>query len=171
MGRGATVSCYTNTDQPTSIPPGAWTPRGIPLSYPLMLLTRRELPILFFNLVYIPVFAVIAWGRSDEFLLYVAVIVTLGGIILVHQRSVQFPCTILWGLSIWGLLHMAGGLVPVGDTVLYGVVLVPIVPSYGIFRFDQLVQFSDSASPPWCATTSCNRISAPTRRKAQGTGC
>jgi putative membrane protein len=105
-----------------------------------MLLTRREWPILVFNLVYIPIFSVIALQRANyEFILYVVVILVAGGSILAKQRKVRFDLPILWGLSIWGLAHMMGGNVGVGDGVVYGVILVPILPEYNILRYDQVV--------------------------------
>ncbi len=112
-----------------------------------MLLTRRELPILIVNLVYIPLFTAIALGRSNyEFLLYVVVILIVAGLILWKQQKVRFDLPILWGLTIWGLLHMAGGNVHVGDDVLYGLRLLPIIDSIAadgeriiILRYDQLV--------------------------------
>ena len=46
----------------------------------------------------------------------------------------HFSHTVLWGLALWGALHMAGGMVPVsGGRVLYNVWLLPFV------RFDHLV--------------------------------
>jgi len=105
-----------------------------------MLLTRRELPILITNLIYIPIFAVIALERGNyEFILYVGVIVFLAVWIVLKQGSVKFDRTILWGLTIWGLMHMAGGNLRVGDGVLYGLQLVPIFPSLNILRYDQVV--------------------------------
>ena len=105
-----------------------------------MLLIKRELPVFLFNLVYIPVFTAIAWGgKNYEFLLYVGVILIVGGLILAKQRTVRFDLTILWGISLWGLIHMAGGNLRVGDDVLYGLVLVPLIPSYDILRYDQVV--------------------------------
>jgi putative membrane protein len=50
----------------------------------------------------------------------------------------------VWGLSLWGFLHMAGGGIPVGDGVLYGHIIYPIIDRGGefvIFKFDQLVHF------------------------------
>lgn len=105
-----------------------------------MLLSRRELPILVANLIYIPVFAIMALRHSNyEFILYVGVIVAVGTWIVCKQRAVQFDRTILWGLTIWGLMHMAGGNLRVGDGVLYGLELLPIVPRFHILRYDQVV--------------------------------
>lgn len=100
-----------------------------------MKLTRREWPVLIFVLAYLPAFMFIAWQHSNiEFVLYALVVVVLGAWVLAKQPRVQFDGVILWGLAIWGLLHMAGGNIHVGDGVLYGVQLVPVV-----LRFDQLV--------------------------------
>lgn len=123
-----------------------------------MLLTQKELPILIFNLIYIPIFTFIAWKRSsNEFLLYVAVILLLGGFIVAKQKSIQFPRLILWGLSLWGLIHMAGGLLPVGDKVLYEVILIPLVSQPPILRFDQVVHFFGFG----IATVVCHHLLQP----------
>jgi len=100
-----------------------------------MFLRRSELPVLIANLIYVPVFGIVALRRgNEEFLLYAAVVLAVGGWVLWKQRSVQFGIGILWGLTGWGLLHLCGGLVPVGGRVLYDVQLVPVV-----LRYDQLV--------------------------------
>lgn len=107
-----------------------------------MLLTRRELPILAVNAIYIPAFALLAWRRGNyEFLLYVVVILLVAAVVLWKQRHIRFDPVILWGLTAWGLLHMAGGNVPVGDGVLYGVQVFPLFPNHSILRFDQIVHF------------------------------
>ncbi|MFQ5590293.1 MAG: DUF2238 domain-containing protein [Phycisphaerae bacterium] len=106
----------------------------------MMLLTRREWPILIVNLLYVSTFTVIALRRANyEFVLYVGVVIIAGAWILLKQRKVRFDRTILWGLTIWGLAHMIGGNIDVGDGVVYGVILVPIAPGYHILRYDQVV--------------------------------
>ena len=40
---------------------------------------------------------------------------------------------------MWGLLHMCGGGIPIGDKVLYGIILIPVSETYPIVRFDQFV--------------------------------
>lgn len=127
-----------------------------------MLLTKRELPVLIVNLIYVPIFAVIALrGANYEFLLYVAVILIVGGWILWKQRKVRFDQTILWGLTIWGLLHMAGGNLRVGDGVLYGVALIPLVPRFDILRYDQLVHVFGFG----VATLVCHHLLRPYLRE------
>ena len=91
-----------------------------------MLLTRREFPILIANASYLPVFSILAWRSGNhEFLMYIVVVLLVGGLILWKQRRVQFSGVILWGLTLWGFLHMAGGNIRVGEIALYGLTLVP----------------------------------------------
>jgi len=123
-----------------------------------MLLTKRELPVLAVNVIYITVFTLIALRRTNyEFLLYVGVIVIIAVWILFKQRAVQFDATILWGLTAWGLMHMAGGNLQVRDGVLYGVVILPLVPSLEILRYDQFVH----AFGFGVATLVCHHILKP----------
>ena len=118
-----------------------------------MLLTRRETPVLIVNLVYVPAFTVIALRNLNfEFVLYVGVILIVGAWVVWKQRSVRFDLPILWGLTIWGLLHMAGGNVRVGDDVLYGLQLVPVV-----LRYDQLVHAFGFGT----ATLVCHHLLKP----------
>ena len=72
--------------------------------------------------------------------------VTYGAIVLLDflvvsavNRRVALPGWILWGLSIWGLMHMVGGLVSwesSGNGIVYGIWLIP-----GVLRYDQLTHF------------------------------
>jgi uncharacterized membrane protein YjdF len=53
----------------------------------------------------------------------------------------EYPPAILWALSLWGLMHMAGGGVPMNGSVLYNLVLIPIttVGDSVILKYDQFV--------------------------------
>ncbi len=105
-----------------------------------MLLTKHEWPILIVNLIYVPIFALIALGHANyEFVLYVGVIIVAGTWILLKQRTVQFDRPILWGLTAWGLAHMIGGNIRVGDGIVYNVIVIPILPQHHILRYDQIV--------------------------------
>lgn len=81
-------------------------------------------------------------GHSGEFLLYFGVMVVLVAVVAIVHLQVGLQTATLWGLSIWGLVHMAGGLMPVPESwpisgkthVLYNLWLVP-----GLLKFDQLV--------------------------------
>ncbi len=80
--------------------------------------------------------------NNEEFLFYFTVMcVLIAGVTTVHLR-VRLHVGALWGLSIWGLAHMAGGLMPIpqswpinGEThVLYNWWLVP-----GYLKYDQVI--------------------------------
>ena len=106
-----------------------------------MLLTKRELPVLAVNLIYLPVFAILAANRGNyEFVLYAAVVLVLAVWILVKQRAVRFDLLTLWGLTIWGLLHMAGGNCYVAGEKLYELQLIRITPPpCEVLRYDHVV--------------------------------
>lgn len=82
-------------------------------------------------------------SRNVEFLYYGGTLVVIGGGIMVLDRRVRLPVPVLWGLFVWLMLHLAGGLIPVpkeavdagmeNDT-LYNVRLRPWLP-----RYDQCV--------------------------------
>jgi hypothetical protein len=85
--------------------------------------------------------AVALAGGNREFVFYIVVMLTLmASIYLVHRR-VGLSAGLLWCLSAWGLMHMAGGLAsvpaswPTADgSVLYNLWLIP-----GWLKYDQLV--------------------------------
>jgi putative membrane protein len=98
-------------------------------------MTRREAPLVVVNAVYISVFTTLALRRDNyEFLLYSCVVLAAAVFVLFLHRTYRFSSGELWGLTLWGLLHMAGGNVRVGEGVLYEVQLLP-----GVLRFDQFV--------------------------------
>lgn len=104
-------------------------------------------PVGTFTVAYVAVAAVAGIRRGNaEFLFYIAVMVLLIGLVLVVHRRIGLATGALWGLSLWGLAHMAGGLVTVpagwptneGSDVLYALWLVPdrlkydhVVHAYG----------------------------------------
>ena len=109
-----------------------------------MKLKRSELAVLIFTIVYVVGFggAFLAAGNS-EFVWYVVTLVIFLGLIASTQRIAQFPATILWALALWGLAHMAGGGVSVGEGVLYSylVVLLANAGELAILKYDQIVHF------------------------------
>jgi putative membrane protein len=105
-------------------------------------LSTGERAVLAFTLAYVSGFT--AWfiaAGDHEFLLYVATMAALIALVGLTQASAAFPAPLLWALSLWGLAHMAGGGVTVGDGVLYNLVLVPIAGTgeLTILKYDQLV--------------------------------
>lgn len=103
----------------------------------------RLLPVFLFNGAYITIAAALSVSRKNgEFIFYIVVMLVLIAVMsLVHCR-VGLSGGLLWCLSIWGLAHMAGGLVPLphgwpynGDhAVLYSGWLIPQK-----LKYDQVV--------------------------------
>jgi len=75
----------------------------------------------------------IAAGNTEGVVYLIAISLAFFGVVVVYAH-VEIAPGVLWGLSIWGLLHMAGGLVRVDGEVLYGFQLIPVA-----LRFDQAV--------------------------------
>ncbi|MBT8043424.1 MAG: DUF2238 domain-containing protein [Verrucomicrobiae bacterium] len=100
-------------------------------------------PLIVFSALYMLVSVVVAFmQRNTEFVFYIVVMgVLITSLVLVHKR-VHFSNGILWGMSLWGFFHMAGGLVRVPEAltqdgsmpVLYSWWLIP-----GWLKYDQLV--------------------------------
>lgn len=104
--------------------------------------TRSQWYVLLFSLFYTIGFgAYYISTQNYEFLWYVAILVFFLILLLTTIKKTHFTPLILWGLSIWGLLHMAGGSIPVGDGVLYGVQLIDFVRDgeFTILKYDQVV--------------------------------
>ena len=79
-----------------------------------VLTSRAVWPVLGFTLAYMAVALVASLrGHSGEFLLYFAVMAVLLVVVAVVHLRVGLTTATLWGLSVWGLAHMAGGLMPV----------------------------------------------------------
>lgn len=106
-------------------------------------LRRSEYPVAIFTGGYVLAFT--AWfliSGNHEFVVYVVTMLVLIVLIGRSLRSVEYPISMLWALSAWGLLHMAGGGVPVGDSVLYSLQILPITPAEGdlrLLKYDQIV--------------------------------
>lgn len=100
--------------------------------------------LLLFNALYVLGFTAYFFSiRNYEFLWYIVVFLFFFILIGGTLHKTHFPKSILWLLSIWGLLHMAGGGVRVGDSVLYAYELIPIIGSgeASILKYDQAVHF------------------------------
>jgi len=105
-----------------------------------MWIKRREIPILLANCAYVIAFGGSALAHLDyEFVIYGLVIVFFFALIVVGQRRVEFTPFVLWGLTAWGVMHMAGGTVFVGGRRLYDILLVPVMRNIEILKYDQLV--------------------------------
>jgi len=107
----------------------------------------RVWPVALFTSVYLVGALLTAVQSSNyEFLLYIGVVVLMMGVVWVVHGRVALTSGALWCLSIWGLAHMAGGLVVVPESwpvmgtnrVLYSLWLIPdrlkydhVVHAYG----------------------------------------
>ncbi len=105
--------------------------------------TERLWPVAAFTALYLLVATggALAIGNR-EFLFYIVVMVLLLGVVWLVHRSVALASATLWALSLWGLAHMAGGLVAVPESwpingdirVLYSLWLIP-----DRLKYDQVV--------------------------------
>jgi hypothetical protein len=88
---------------------------------------RADAAVLIFNLLYLGISAWVAARTGNvEFIFYVVVLLLLiVGIGALHM-AIRLPQLALWGLSLWGVGHMLGGMCPIGDdSVLYNLWLIP----------------------------------------------
>jgi putative membrane protein len=108
---------------------------------PQLRLRRGQKAILAFNLASIALFTTrFVKSGNSEFLLYVGVILFFMTVIGATEERMKYPDQLLWGLTLWAQMHLAGGSVFIGGIKLYEIILVPLVGSpYFIFRYDQLV--------------------------------
>ncbi|MDU8946705.1 DUF2238 domain-containing protein [Ovoidimarina sediminis] len=103
---------------------------------------RKVLPVAVFTITYVCGFG--AWFISIgnlEFIVYIATMLGLMALVGFTLKQAAYPVSMLWALSLWGLLHMAGGGLPIAGSVLYNLPLVPImeVQDSVILKYDQAV--------------------------------
>jgi len=99
--------------------------------------------IILFNLAYIVPFTLFyLLNKNYEFLWYVLVLLGFVTLIIATLYRSRFGVGILWGLSLWGFLHMAGGGIKVAGDVLYALRLFPFYDGgadFYILKYDQVV--------------------------------
>jgi len=79
---------------------------------------------------------------NHEFVIYVAVILVIFASVFATLQYTKFPIWMLWLLSIWGLMHVAGGAVQTVDGVLFAYKIYPFLDAGGemyILKYDQVV--------------------------------
>lgn len=100
---------------------------------------RHLMPVAVVTAVYMLLALGYALSQGNtEFLFYIVVVLVLGAIIWQIDQCFGIPTPLLWLLSLWGALHMAGGLVPLlpgmpynpPNAVLYSWWLMPDLLKY-----------------------------------------
>lgn len=71
---------------------------------------------------------------ARETIVYVTVIALAMLLVVRLHARVGLSTNVLWALSLWGALHMAGGLIPSGEGVLYNRLM-----GFEPFHYDRLV--------------------------------
>jgi hypothetical protein len=107
-----------------------------------MHLSRKQWVLALWSASYVTAFAAyFTMVRNYEFLWYVAVMLFFFALIFLTIRFTHFSIGLLWGLSLWGLLHMAGGGIRVGSEVLYALPLIPfhLDGEFTILKYDQVI--------------------------------
>lgn len=105
--------------------------------------------------------------RNGEFLFYILTMLALVAAVAAVHRRVSLSLGALWGLSLWGLLHMIGGLVPIpdqwphsGQPVVYSLWLIP-----GHLKYDQVIHaygFGITTWVCWQGLRKAARVQRPT---------
>jgi len=106
-----------------------------------------------------------ALAGNREFTFYIVVMLALIAVVMIVHRRMPLTHGQLWALSAWGMLHMAGGLVPVPASlpingtirVLYSLWLVP-----GVLKYDQIVHAYGFGVTTWiCWHAVRSQLRAP----------
>lgn len=98
--------------------------------------------IVLFTIAYVLAYSIYYLSiRNYEFLWYILVLAFFFGLIFFTLERSKLDYFLLWGLSIWGLLHMSGGGVIVGGDVLYNLKLFHLfdIGDTYVLKFDQVV--------------------------------
>jgi hypothetical protein len=107
------------------------------------MLTKQHWYVIAFSALYLIAGGVyFARDLNNEFVIYVAVIVAIFAGVFTTLRTTQFPVWMLWLLSVWGLMHVAGGAVQTSDGVLFAYKIYPFLDYGGdfyILKYDQVV--------------------------------
>ncbi|MFM9994312.1 MAG: DUF2238 domain-containing protein [Phycisphaerales bacterium] len=103
------------------------------------MLERRHIPLAVFVGLYMGGAGVVAATRWNiEFLYYGIVMLVLIALVFLLDRRVRLATPLLWGLAVWGLLHMVGGTLKIPEAwadpgssgTLYNLRVHPWAPKY-----------------------------------------
>ena len=104
-----------------------------------------------FAVGYLVAFSVVGLAiGSDVIVPYVVLVSGLTLLVCHLERRFSLGTGVLWGLALWGCVHLAGGVIPLGgDRTLYNAVL-----GVDLLRFDRLVH----AFGFGFATLACGKV-------------
>lgn len=146
---------------------GPETP-GPPAVKPVALLIRTHPWFSVFSALYAAGLTLFGFGPFPVRALTYLVIVILDFVVVAAlNRKVRLPGWLLWSLSLWGLMHMVGGLVSWDasqNRIVYGIWLIPEV-----IRYDQLthcIGFAMATAACWFALDLRTLPGAPAGGKA-----
>jgi hypothetical protein len=135
-------------------------------------LSRADLWIVGFTAAYLLAATIAALGSSNhEFLLYIGVVIVAGLLLLAVHARLGLGRPLLWAFSIWGLMHMAGGLVPVpADWPIAGRqhVLYSLWLADGWLKYDHVVHAFGFGVATWFSWQVLDRLLAAGHREAAG---
>jgi len=101
-------------------------------------LTKHHLIILAANALMVAIFAFIfLTDKNYEFVYYAILILVIISLIICSMKKMKYTYGLLWWLTLWGLMHFAGGGISLKGQRLYDLILIPITND--VFRYDQLV--------------------------------
>lgn len=103
-----------------------------------MRLKKGQLPVFIIHTIALIIFTIIfLMRRNYEFMIYIGVIISLMTVILYTNEKVDYSISLLWGLTIWSIIHMSGAGIYINGIKLYDTMLIQIIGEpYNIFRYD-----------------------------------
>ncbi|MBK7404353.1 MAG: DUF2238 domain-containing protein [Phycisphaerales bacterium] len=121
-----------------------------------------------FVAAYIVVFGGMALSQGNrEFIFYLVVMLLLIAMVYAVHRRVHFPNSVLWLLAVWGLLHLAGGTVPVPQVLAPGADAQPVLyslrPWPNLPRYDQVTHAFGFFSATLASAVALRAATAPAR--------
>lgn len=109
------------------------------------MLKKGEWFLVLFNAIYILAYGIYYLFKQDyEFLSYILVIIVIAVIIGLTLKVSKLDYLALWGLSIWGFLHLSGGGIRFNGHSLYSTHLIELINhggDYYILKMDQVIHF------------------------------
>jgi uncharacterized membrane protein YjdF len=106
-----------------------------------MHISKEQKNVVWAFLITLPIFIVLFIIQQNfEFIGYVVIVLLLFFLLLFSNRYVKYPAYVMWGLYIWGVLHMLGGVEFEAGRVIYTFIIFPIIGEpYNILKYDQVI--------------------------------